>query len=190
MFRQGLASLLNREPDMNVEAQCGAVGEALMVLALGIVDFVLLDLDLGRERGIDFLAQARINGFRGPVLVLTAGYSAVDVAELELYGIDGILRKVESVEFVADRVRSIMGSSKPSLAPQDASSEAAIRFSARETSVLRLVVDGWGNKEIAAELASSEPAVKSIVQQLFRKTGTRTRSQVVRFALEQQLNLA
>jgi two-component system sensor kinase FixL len=58
-------------------------------------------------------------------------------------------------------------------------------LNARETDVLRLLVQGMANKEIAAHMEISESAVKNAIQQLFGKTGVRTRSQLVRVALEQ-----
>jgi DNA-binding NarL/FixJ family response regulator len=57
-------------------------------------------------------------------------------------------------------------------------------FTARERNVLRGVFEGLANKEIAAGLGVSESAVKATLQQLFDKTGVRTRSQLVRIALE------
>ena len=57
-------------------------------------------------------------------------------------------------------------------------------LNARETEVLRLLVQGLANKEIAARLEISESTVKNAIQQLFGKTGVRTRSQLVRAALE------
>jgi len=59
----------------------------------------------------------------------------------------------------------------------------------REVGVLRLVVQGLANKEIAAKMEISESAVKNTMQQLFGKTGVRTRSQLVRVALEQYRNI-
>jgi PAS domain S-box-containing protein len=58
-------------------------------------------------------------------------------------------------------------------------------LSGRETDVLRLLVQGLANKEIAARMEISESTVKNTIQQLFAKTGVRTRSQLVRVALEQ-----
>ena len=55
----------------------------------------------------------------------------------------------------------------------------------RETAVLRFLVQGSANKEIAARMEISESAVKNSIQQLFAKTGVRSRSQLVRVALEQ-----
>lgn len=59
----------------------------------------------------------------------------------------------------------------------------------RETEVLRFVVQGLANKEIAATMAISESTVKNTLQQLFGRTGVRTRSQLVRVALERYRNL-
>jgi len=58
-------------------------------------------------------------------------------------------------------------------------------LSSRESDVLRLLVQGLANKEIAARMEISESTVKNTIQQLFAKTGVRTRSQLVRVALEQ-----
>jgi PAS domain S-box-containing protein len=76
----------------------------------------------------------------------------------------------------------------------DASSDSADRperaqLNSRETEVLRLLVQGLANKEIAARMEISESAVKNAIQQLFSKTGVRTRSQLVRVALEEYRNL-
>ncbi len=59
----------------------------------------------------------------------------------------------------------------------------------RETSVLRLVVQGLANKEIAMRLDVSESTVKNTLQQLFAKSDVRTRAQLVRVALEQYRDL-
>ncbi|HXK07096.1 MAG TPA: LuxR C-terminal-related transcriptional regulator [Verrucomicrobiae bacterium] len=59
----------------------------------------------------------------------------------------------------------------------------------REAEVLRLLVQGLANKEIAARMEISESAVKNTIQQLFAKTGVRTRGQLVRVALEQYRSL-
>jgi PAS domain S-box-containing protein len=59
----------------------------------------------------------------------------------------------------------------------------------RESEVLRLVVQGLANKEIAARMNISESAVKNTLQQLFGKTEVRTRSQLVRVALERYRDL-
>jgi len=65
----------------------------------------------------------------------------------------------------------------------------AVALNTRETEILRRLVQGLANKEIAAQMDVSESVVKNVIQQLFAKTGVRTRSQLVRVALEQYRNL-
>jgi PAS domain S-box-containing protein len=72
-------------------------------------------------------------------------------------------------------------------APPD--DEERISLNGRELEVLRLLVQGFANKQIAAKLEISESAVKNTLQQLFTKSGVRTRSQLVRVALEHHRNL-
>ena len=188
IFRQGVARLLNAEPDLELNLHTGAVGEALMMVAGGCVDIVLLDLDLGQERGIDFLAQARHNGFPGPVLVLTAGVSPQEEEVLRRYGIAGILRKDMSVDALAERIREAVGVPAVEGIGIVPIRETVKQLTGREALVLRLVVEGLQNKEIGGELGCTEAAVKGTLQQLFHKTGTRMRSQLVRFALEHYRN--
>lgn len=74
----------------------------------------------------------------------------------------------------------------PGMAEVDHSPPAErIVLSNRESGVLRLLVQGLANKEIASRLEISESGVKNTLQQLFAKTGVRTRSQLVRVAVEE-----
>ncbi len=188
IFREGLAKLLNTQPDLELQGHCGSISEALLLLAGGVSDLVLLDVDLGAERGIDLLMRARRNGFQGPVLILTAGISNGEEELLRSQNISGILRKDVSVEVLATAIREAVGGQPLSRSAPGAAQERAERhkpLTAREAQVLRSVVEGHSNKQIAGELGCSEPAVKGILQQLFRKSGTGTRSQLVRVVLEQ-----
>lgn len=186
MFRQGMELLLNAEPDLELKLHCASVGEALVAVASGLVDIVVLDVNLGAERGIDFLAQARANGFQGPVLVLTAGLSAHEEELLRRRGISGVLVKDRSVEAVAERIREAVGRvQRPQPVAPAFDAARSPFFSPREAEVLRLVVEGRLNKEIAAKLECTEATIKATVRQLFRKTGAQNRSQLVRVALEE-----
>ncbi len=62
--------------------------------------------------------------------------------------------------------------------------QESTRFTERERVTLRYLLQGLANKEIAGNLAISESAVKATLQQLFSKTGVRTRSQLVLLAIE------
>jgi two-component system sensor kinase FixL len=70
-----------------------------------------------------------------------------------------------------------------------ATDQNQIALNSRETEVLRLLVQGLANKEIAARMSISESSVKNTLQQLFAKTNVRTRAQLVRVALEHYRNL-
>jgi two-component system sensor kinase FixL len=84
---------------------------------------------------------------------------------------------------IADVTEERSGS--PDSSPATASEhQERIALTNRESEVLRLVVQGLANKEIASRLNVSESAVKNTLQQLFAKTEVRTRSQLVRVALE------
>ena len=188
IFRQGLANLLNAQPDLDLQLHCGSTGEALLHLAAGVSDVVLLDVDLGAERGVDFLVMARRNGFQGPVLILTAGVSKSEEELLRRQGISGILRKDVSIDLLAAAIRETASGQPPVSSISADAEERSERYkplTPREAQVLRFVVEGHSNKEIAGELDCSESAVKGILQQLFRKSGTSTRSQLVRVVLEQ-----
>ena len=76
-----------------------------------------------------------------------------------------------------------------SAASSPADTSEGIALTDRETEVLRLLVQGLANKQIAGRLEISESVVKNTLQQLFTKSGVRTRSQLVRVALERHRNL-
>jgi DNA-binding NarL/FixJ family response regulator len=67
---------------------------------------------------------------------------------------------------------------------QPARTDVIAPLTVREQRVLRGIFDGLTNKQIAAQLGATEPAVKATLQQLFRKARVRTRAQLVRVALE------
>lgn len=87
------------------------------------------------------------------------------------------------------KLAAIIGEIGEDTQPVPPETSPPISLGTRELEVLRLVVQGLANKEIAAKLEISESAVKNTLQQLFTKSGVRTRSQLVRVALENYRNL-
>ncbi len=191
LVREGIGRLLEAEPDMEVAAQCSTVGAAMHALHASGCDLVLLDYDLGPERGSEFLRCIRESEWTGRVLVITAGVSDRQAQELLDRGADGIFHKTSPPEVLIEAIRRVMGGQRWLGEPyrhkleQGATEPAgAKQLTNRERQVMRAVVEGMANKEIAAHLEVSESSVKSVLQQLFDKTGVRTRSQLVRLALE------
>jgi DNA-binding NarL/FixJ family response regulator len=200
LFRDSLGRLLAAEEGFEVAGVCGSNAEALEFLAREHVDIVLLDLDLGNERGNTFLRQARDRGFSGRVLVVAAQAADSEAVDLIRNGVNGIFLKQGPPERLIQAIRRVGageswldGPYVQALIRATAASAGARRadlLTDRERQVLRGVVEGLANKEIGDRLHVSESSVKSSLQQLFRKTGVRTRAQLVRVALERRLDLS
>lgn len=189
VFREGLALLLASEPDFEIVGKCGSVEEALPLIATSQLDLVLLDLDLGGRRGSEFCAVARDMGFGGKILVLTAAVTDQQAVQLLAQGASGIFLKHTSPDLLPGTMRRVMAGQvwiDPRLLPPPTAQEPAAlaKLSHRERQVLMAVLGGYSNKEIATRLEISENAVKSAMQQLFAKTGVRSRSQLVRITME------
>jgi DNA-binding NarL/FixJ family response regulator len=196
LFREGLARLLGMELDFELLVPCASVDEALRILDTTQVDIVLLDYDLGPETGSRLIVHAAERGLGGKlkVLVVTAGLSDAEAAELLRLGVAGIFLKHSAPNLLSTAIRKVMEGEawldqrflRVLLAgpPTASADDRPPRLSEREREVLRAVLEGQANKEIAGRLRVSESSVKATLQQLFLKTGVRTRSQLVRMALE------
>lgn len=194
MFREGLARMLEKEPDLKVAGQCSSAAEALGLISKCGATMVLLDVDLGSERALDFVTAARRRGFEGQVLILTAGISEQEAVHLVQAGVAGILHKQHSTSVLCQTIRQIargeVSLEKAYLAPLFRSvdrSRPPVRpkLGERDKTVLRFIFQGLTNREIAAKLDISEGAVKASLRQVFGKLGVRTRAQLVKVALEQ-----
>jgi DNA-binding NarL/FixJ family response regulator len=195
LFRESLSRLLQAEPELRIAGSCSNGPEALQLLATEPVDIVLLDYDLGDEHGLLFLDACKAQGHPCKVLMVTAGMSDGDTLRALERGASGIFLKhsppgqlVEAIFKVmagemwldSRAVRSVVAGASGKTEEQRGSQF----LNRREGAVLKSVMEGLSNKEIAAQLEISETTVKWVMQQLFDKTGVRTRSQLVRIALE------
>ena len=192
LFRESVASALGADHTIRIE-HCGTIREALQILSERRFDLVLLDHDLGSERASHFVPAAREAGFEGRVLVVTAWVSETEARRLLRQGVSGIFLKQAPLDELKAAVRAVSNGGTfvdPSFArtsEETASTEQmnAPLFNERQRRVLRFVLEGLSNKEIAWRLQISESYVKAILQALFQKTGVRTRGQLVRVAFEQ-----
>jgi PAS domain S-box-containing protein len=132
------------------------------------------------EEAPQFRASMQCRGHRGNGVSFTADVWFSTYKEGTSHKLAAIIADV-SEEDESGETRASPGASHANSSEQK--DRAALNQ--RETEVLRLLVQGLANKEIAARMAISESAVKNTIQQLFAKTGVRTRSQLVRVALEQ-----
>ena len=194
LFRESLSRLLQSEQGLEVVANCSSLIEAVRILKSHEIDMVLLDLDLGSEKGADLLEDLQAIGFEGKVLLVTAGVNDRDVPGMIRKGIAGIFMKHNPPALLVQGIRDAMNGKVLfeqdllkrvfEAAGESHSEPRHTGLTARERLVLSLVFEGLTNKEVADRIQISESAVKSCLQHLFTKTGVRTRSQLVRVALE------
>jgi len=191
LFRESVSRVLSGDPGLTVD-HCASIREALEVLSQKPYEIVLLDHDLGQERASQFLPAARQVGFEGRVLVVTAWVSEMEARRLLRQGVSGIFLKHGQITELVDGIRTVadggtwVDRSFAALEGDAGSApQATPTFNERQRKVLRFVLEGLSNKEIAWHLQISESYVKAILQSLFQKTGVRTRGQLVRVAVEQ-----
>jgi two-component system nitrate/nitrite response regulator NarL len=194
MFRDGLARMLDKEADFTVVGQVGSATEGLAVLRESNANVVLLDVDLGAERALDFVKGARGIGFGGQILVVTAGMSDQEAIQLVQAGVSGILHKHHSTDVLCNAIRQVARGEvcmeNAYLAPLFRTMDRTrtpkrATLTDRDKTVLRCILQGLSNREIATKIQISEGAVKASVRHVCEKLGVRTRSQLVKVALEQ-----
>jgi DNA-binding NarL/FixJ family response regulator len=192
LFREGIARLLASEPDFEMVAQAGTAAEGLQMLGRFAIDVVLLDFDLGAEHGNQFISSARQSGYAGKILIVTAGMNATQSFIALKLGASGILLKTSSPGTLAKAIKlvahgEIWIDQKVIQQMADRALQggpAHPTLTEREDQVLQGVFEGLTNKEIGTKIGVSEDSVKTTLKYLFHKTGARTRSQLVRIALE------
>jgi DNA-binding NarL/FixJ family response regulator len=194
LFRESLGRLLEADTECKVAGACASVEAALKIIANEEIDLVLLDYDLGEKPGTQFLDEGRKRGFAGRVLMVTGGMSDAVMLRALDNGASGVFLKSSPLAELVQAIRRVIrgemwidsGLVKALIEGnrQRGAEAAQEMLSARERSVLRCVFEGLSNKEIGQQVGISEGSVKAVLQQLFARTGVRTRSQLVRFAVE------
>ena len=193
MFREGLARMLATEADLEVVGEVSSVKEALSRLNTP-TDVVLLDVDLGGERALEFVERAKAVPFQGRILIVTAGISSREAVQLVQAGVAGILHKNHPTKVLCGAIRKVVAGeaciedeylTALFQSVDRASTGLHPRFTERDRVVVQHVLQGLTNREIAGKLDVSEAAVKASLRQLFEKLGVHTRAQLVKVALEQ-----
>ena len=182
-MREGLVAALARRADFAIVAAYGSAEELLA--ARVAADVVLLDLELPGMSGIDAIPH-----LASPVLVLTAYASDEQLDAVLRAGALGYLLKGAALEEIERAIRTVARGERyldPRVAPRVAALAHAPRLSPRERDVLRLLVAGQSNKEIAASLRVTERTVKFHVTSIFNKLGAENRAQAVTIAHQRGL---
>jgi two-component system response regulator NreC len=200
VVRTGLSAFLNLRPDLQVVGDVGTLDEALRMTRALQPDVVLIDLYTYNGAGLAGLRQLKRLGFELRVLVLTASEDP-DLAREALHaGADGYLPKRALATELLNAIRAVGYGElyvHPSFArgllgyaedpPPTPSVIIAEALTPREIDILRLVAQGFTNRQAAEHLMLSVRTVEGYRANLMDKLGMRSRAELVSYALEHQL---
>ncbi|MEQ1949073.1 MAG: response regulator transcription factor [Bryobacteraceae bacterium] len=202
LVREGLLRLLSADDTLEIVGFADSEATTLAKIDGGNghngihldgIDILILDYDLGTETAMPLVRTLKARDFPGRILIVTAGLPNKDALELIRAGVSGIFHKKHPPEDLHKNIKEVaagkflidQGYFQSLVESADGVRRPNAQYSERDKQILRLILEGCPNKEIAAKLKVSESAVKASLQGLFAKTGVRTRGQLVRVALEQ-----
>jgi two-component system, NarL family, nitrate/nitrite response regulator NarL len=195
LFRVSLEHLLRTTPGFQVAGSCSSPAAALNVLQRQPIDILLADYGLGLDQVFEAIGEARKAGFEGRVLITAVRMSIGAMLRTLERGASGIiLRRAAPSELIdavhavirgrlwldSEAVKAILG------AVRSGEHRLWQLLSARECAVLNAVLEGLTNHQIAVRLQIPKGSVKYVLGRLFEKVGVRTRTELVRVALERQ----
>lgn len=190
LMREGVASLVNAQPDMQVVGEAGDGAEALRQFEAHVPDVTLMDLQMPGLDGFDAIGRLLARWPAARVLVLTTYRGDAQAARAFAAGACGYLLKNAIRRELIDAIRTVHAGGRHlpdevALAlGQHAFHE---RLSAREMDVLLRLRDGGSNREIGAALGLSEDTVKTHMKAILAKLNAADRTQAVVTAIRRGL---
>ena len=182
LLREGIAALVNNQPDMVIAGEASTGGEALQLFKELRPDVTLLDLRLPDMSGIDILIALRSEFPDARVIMLTTFEGDVEIHRALQAGARGYLLKNMPPAELLDVIRQVHAGKKripPAIASQLAEHMSDETLTEREVEVLREVAGGNKNREIANRLFISEETVKVHIKHIMEKLGASDRTQAV-----------
>ena len=174
IVRQGLALLINREPDLAVCGDAEEAGSALRRIEELKPDLIVVDISLNGPDGLDLLKDIRVRDVNLPVLILSMLDESLYAERALRAGANGYIMKQEATDrvlvairrilsgeiYVSDRIANRMLHRFASGAPVEQRSPVA-DLTDRELEVFRLIGEGHGTRQIAQDLHLSVKTVES-----------------------------
>jgi DNA-binding NarL/FixJ family response regulator len=186
VVRQGIGALLGSHPGLEVVGSAGSVDEAVELLGRVAVDVLLLDIRLGTDSGLRFLADAPETPDRAaamPAVVVLSAYDYPQYADAALrLGAAGFVVKSAPLEELVDAIeRAAAGGMAFGVRPR----RDRPHVSARELDFVRLVVEGRSNDEVGAALGIAVKTVETHLRRLFERFGIASRTELASRALRE-----
>lgn len=198
IVRQGLRTLVERQPDMEVVAEASDGRAALTIVPQANPDVVVMDVSMPELNGINATRQLLGTNPLLKILALTVHEERSYLRELLAIGASGYLLKrvaadelVYAIRRVAEGGVYLDGRLLPDVLdtyfrPSGREAiEVRSSLTAREEEVIRLIARGFSNKEIAARLSVSVKTVETHKARSLDKLGLKSRAEIVRYAMNQ-----
>ena len=187
LVRLGLSSVIALEPDMRVCAEAATGHQAIQLFRSDRPDVTLMDLRLPDLSGTEAIRTIRAEFPQARIIALStfAGDEEIHMA-LEAGALAYLVKTVQPEELV-DTIRKAAAGERhvsPELAARLAGRSPRAHLSPRELDVLKLMIQGKRNREIAISLAITEGTVKIHVSNVLSKLGATDRTEAVTQALQ------
>jgi two-component system, NarL family, response regulator LiaR len=194
VVRQGLRAFLQTQSDIEVVGEAGGGRVAAEAASSGHADVVLMDLVMPDGDGVDAIRTLAAAAPEARVLVLTSFVEEGRIFAAMQAGAAGYLLKDVEPDQLAAAIRDVHRG-RPALHPEVAARlmrriadpTGVEPLTPREREVLRLVVEGFANKQIARRLQITEKTVKTHVSNILQKLGVEDRTQAAVLAIRQRL---
>lgn len=182
LLREGIAAIINNQPDMTVIAQSASGKDAILQFRQHQPDVTLMDLRLPDLSGIDVMVGIRAEFPDARIIMLTTFEGDVEIKRALEAGARGYLLKSMPPKELVEVIRQVHAGRKripPQLAAQLAEHMSDEALTTREVEVLGQIAGGNRNKDIAEQLFISEETVKVHIKHIMEKLGASDRTQAV-----------
>ena len=190
IVREGLALIINQEPDMKIVGSCATVDEAIELYRTVRPDVTLMDLRLGGASGVDAIKAIRRENPDARIIVLTMYEGDEDIFRAHQAGATTYLLKDTLSSDLVRVVREVHAGERPVLPEVQArlAERASMpTLTSREIEVLQLISQGLRNKEVGAMLGITEGTVQIHVKNIFAKLNVNDRTGAVQVAVRRGL---
>jgi DNA-binding NarL/FixJ family response regulator len=187
ILRQGIASLVATQTDMQLVAEAANGREAIEYFRSLLPDITLMDVQMPAMDGIEAIIAIR-NEFPSARIIVLTTYGGDVLAQRALKaGAHGYVLKDMVRKDLLETIRTVHSGRKrvhPDVAIELAEHFGEEALSSREVEVLSLVAAGSSNKVVAARLGISEETAKGYLKNILAKLGAKDRTHAVTLALK------